>query len=91
MINGKSQEFLDHVYSGQDTPYRYAGEKYWCQGYNVPEGFHLEIVRYSPTDDDVWEYSGEDPAACLKAFLAAPIFKGKTFWEVEQEVEWLDE
>ena len=28
---------------------------------------------------------------CHEAFLAAPMFGGKTFWEAEQDIEWVDE
>lgn len=90
MINGDPYEFLEHIYSGQDTPYIYHENKYWLQGYTVENGFHMEIFHCSPPYDYVWEYTGKDPVECMDAFQSARIFNGKTFWEVEKEIEWVD-
>lgn len=91
MINGDPNEFLDHIYSGQDTPYRFENEKYWFQGFTVSEGFHMEIFRCSPPYDTVWQYTGASPLECLQAFESQPFFNGKCFWDVEKNIEWLDE
>ena len=33
----------------------------------------------------------QDMDVIKKKFLEAPIFDGKTFWQVENEIAWLDE
>ena len=93
MVNGDPHEFVDHVYSGQDTVYLYHGIKYWCQGYTFrgTKVHHLEVFQYQPPSNDfLWEYESESVAECMEAFLEAPIFDGKTFWEAEPEIEWVD-
>ncbi len=91
MINGDPHDFIETIYSGQDVPYSFRGRKYWFQGYNKAEGFFMEIYHCDPPYDDIWSYFGSDSERCGNAFLEARIFDGKTFWEVEQEIEWLDE
>ena len=93
MINGNPHEFLDHVYSGQDTVYLYHGIKYWCQGYVRPGThiWHMEVFQYQPpSDDNIWEYDSIMMTECMEAFIEAPIFDGKCFWEAESEIEWVD-
>ncbi|HBM97186.1 TPA: hypothetical protein DD394_06785 [bacterium UBP9_UBA11836] len=93
MIDGDPHQFLDTVYTGQDIVYVYGGVKYWFQGYNRPSGgFHMEVYQYEPSKEGaVWEVDLEDEMECLKAFLAAPIFNGATFWEAEKDITWVDD
>ena len=52
----------------------------------------MEIFQYSPpSETDIWECDAATMEACLNAFLDARIFDGKTFWEVESEIEWVDD
>ena len=46
-----------------------------------------KIVDYST----VYETYDEDMDILKKKFLEAPIFDGKSFWDVEKEIAWLDE
>ena len=39
----------------------------------------------------VFECSNKDMDYIKKMFLTSKIFDGKTFWEVEQEIAWLEE
>lgn len=93
MINGNPGEFVDRIYSCQDTVYIFKGIKYWFQGYTLPEGsVHMEIFQYQPVSEScLWEYTGTTIEECHNAFLNAPLFDQKTFWEVEREIEWVDE
>ena len=86
MVGGKPNDFLDRIYSCQDTVFVYNGIKYWFQGY-MPDknSVHMEIIQYQPSSEkDVWEYDGATIDECLNAFVHAPIFNGKTFWEAEK-------
>ena len=54
----------------------------------------MEIFRYAPQWDDeefIWIHNDVSMQKCLEAFLDAPIFDGKTFWEAESEIEWVDD
>ncbi len=92
MINGNPNDFLDTIYSCQDIIYIFNGIKYWFQGYTEDNTVHMEIFQYIPANDDyIWEYNSDTIEKCLNSFLAAPIFDGKTFWDVENEIEWVDD
>ena len=39
----------------------------------------------------IYEDSDEDLDAIKRRFLTAPVFDGKSFWEIETEIAWLDE
>ena len=92
MIGGSPTEFVDRIYSCQDTVFIYKGIKYWFQGYMPDENSaHMEVTQYQPSSErDVWSYDGKTIEECQNAFLQAPIFDGKTFWEAEQEITWVD-
>ena len=91
MINGDPKDFIEVVYSGQDIPFLFRGQKFWYQGYVKNDKWHMEIMECFPPCNYRWEC---DVITCdegVDAFLKAPMFDGKTFWEVEHEIEWLDE
>lgn len=92
MINGNAGEFVDRIYSCQDTVFIYRGVKYWFQGYAKDNGtIQMEVFQYQPSAEDcLWEYTGETIEDCQQAFLSAPIFSGKTFWDEECNIEWVD-
>jgi len=96
MIGGNPNDFLDRIYSGQDTIFIFKGIKYWFQGYAMPNdaGWHMEIFQYQPKpsrDNWFWIYDGKNIEECFEAFVKSCIFVGKTFWEAENEIEWVDE
>lgn len=39
----------------------------------------------------VYEAYDKDMDVLKKKFIEAPIFDGKSFWQVEKEIAWLDE
>lgn len=46
-----------------------------------------KLVDYST----VYEAYDKDMDVLKKKFIEAPIFDGKSFWQVEKEIAWLDE
>jgi hypothetical protein len=50
----------------------------------VNKGHRIDYKR-------VYEVTGHDIDYIKKQFLTAPIFDGKSFWDVEKELVWLDE
>lgn len=93
MINGNPGEFVDRIYSCQDTIYIFHGVKYWFQGYTKENGLvHMEIFQYQPVQENcLWMHDGETIEECQRAFLEAKLFDGKSFWEAEQDIEWTDD
>lgn len=90
MINGDPHDFIETIYSGQDILYKFSNKKFWFQGYNKDGGFFMEIYHCEPPYEDIWSCLGSDSGQCGDAFQEAVIFNGKTFWEAEQDIEWLD-
>lgn len=91
MINGDSNEFIDTIYTCQDIVFVYDKIKYWFQGYVVGGKVHMEVFQCEPAKEDyVWEYNGQSLSEGQEKFQKAPIFNGKTFWQVEQKIEWVD-
>lgn len=93
MINGNPTEFVDRIYSCQDTVFIFKGIKYWFQGYMLPNGdIHMEISQYEPPSEIcLWECNGHTIDECQNEFLTAPIFAGKSFWDAEKEIHWVDD
>jgi hypothetical protein len=62
------------------------------QGYNLDDGtYYFELQQWEPTASVLWSVKGLDRPKSLEAFLKEPLFDGKTFWECEKEMEWVDE
>ena len=93
MINGNPNDFVDRIYSCQDTIFIYNKIKYWFQGYMpTSTSVYMEVFQYKPSNDKcIWQYTGKSITECYQEFLKAPIFDGKTFWEAESEIEWVDD
>lgn len=91
MINGNIDEFMDKLWSGEELIYTYNGKKYFSQGYIMDDGkYRFELQRWEPDADILWKTEGLSNQDSLEAFLKEPLFDGKTFLEVEKEIEWVD-
>ena len=92
MIDGNPNDFLNSIYSGQDTVFVFENVKYWAQGYNRPNGgWHYEIAQYQPPSDKfLWSINADSIDECFNAFLEAGIFGGKKFWDAEKNIQWVD-
>ncbi len=59
---------------------------------------NIDNKRYEDIHDETGDladfsqmfFLGEDEDDLREKFLAAPIWDGKSFWEIEQELAWLD-
>lgn len=91
MINGNPNEFIDTIYTCQDIVFVHNKIKYWFQGYVIDGKVHMEVFQCEPVAEKyIWEYNGKSLSEGQEEFQKAPIFNGKTFWQVEQEIEWVD-
>ena len=92
MLNGDVNEFIDGLYYGDERIFLYKGEKYFIQGLTIDGKNKLLLDRWNPPAEDyIWQAESKRGSFCVEKFLQAPIFDGKTFWEVEQEIEWVDD
>ncbi len=91
MLNGNVNEFIEGLYRGYEMTFIFRGQKYFIQGYLDNNARTLFLVRIEPpVDNYIWKQAGDRHNYPVEAFLQAPIFGGKTFFEVEQEIEWVD-
>lgn len=92
MKNGNINEFMDKLWGGEELIYTYNGKKYFSQGYTQDDGsYRFELQLWEPRVETFWEVIGLTRQESLEAFLKEPLFDGKTFWEAEKEMEWVDE
>ena len=91
MVNGDPREFIDGLYYGDERFFYYDNCKYFIQGYYVDGKPMLEMYVLEPSDANFeWRCVSENESYPVPEFENAAIFNGKTFWQVEQGIEWVD-
>ncbi len=92
MINGNADEFIDGLYYGDERFFLYDEKKYFIQGYYINGKPALMIYILEPVDNEFkWKIISKSNSYPVEQFEKAKIFNGKSFWEVEKEIEWVDE
>lgn len=95
MQGGNVNEFVDHT-TYEECAVIYKGKKYFFHGIIYDD----ESNCYS-YDIDIWDKNNcfveqvfsEKKSSwqeCLDEAQTKPIFDGKSFWEAEKEMEWID-
>ena len=94
MKSGNAHDFIDHA-TYEEVAVMYQGVKYFFYGLILnSEG------RYS-FDIDIWDTDGNAVQTvfsgtfnskddCMSVFENSKIFNGKTFWEAEKDMEWVE-
>ena len=92
MINGNPQEFVDTLYLGEEILFEYRHQRLFAQGYNLSKNEAVfRIDRWIPEPlETVYECYNTSVSKCVERFLEEKFFEGRTFWEVEKEIEWCD-
>ena len=91
MINGDPKEFIEGLHYGDERFFLYGGCKYFIQGYCSEGKYMLEMYCTEPDDVDFyWSVFSDNDNYPVAEFENAPIFNGKTFWEAEKDIEWVD-
>lgn len=90
MLGGNVNEFVDNIYMGQELVFIYHGQKYFLQGYQSDGTPNLYLDRWDPPGDDyIWMDIGKENYP-VEDFLAAKLWDGRSFWEAQDEMEWVD-
>lgn len=95
MKNATTRDFLEEIEHGQ-AYVRYAGKDYFINGCQcrVDEDENiLSCIMNIQNLCDVrmeWAIEKATPEDAMKAFLSEPLIEGKTFWELEPDLEWTD-
>jgi len=94
MIDGKLTDFIDSLYYGQEMVFMYQDVKYFIQGWwnddTTIATLVLDIVNTEPFSGYLWEHHDKSMIKCAESFLAAPIWEGKDFIQIEADVTWVD-
>ena len=92
MINGDYKMFVEDLYEGKEMNFSYKDRIYFLQGWYDSSVYHMELIRFVPLlQKNLWEHSSTvSMYENGKEFMKSKIFDGKTFAEIESEVEWLD-
>lgn len=91
MINGNVREFIDGLHYGDERFFIYDKRKYFIQGYFVKEKPILELYILEPADNNFkWQAVSQDNNYPVTEFENAKLFNGKSFWDVEKNIEWVD-
>lgn len=91
MINGNIQSFLEKLSGGENLEIRHNNIEFQIQGYHIKNIAYMEMVQTKPfLTGCIWKCKGNDLKECNEKFFNAKIFNNKTFWEAEQEIEWID-
>ena len=96
MIDGNANQFIESLFF-EDAYILYDGKKYFINGCSCNFDDNHEIINVKlevyNIDEGCTVFSVIKPTQteCVTAFEDAPIFNGKTFWDVEQEIQWVDD
>lgn len=92
MKNGNLTEFMDKLYYGEELEFEYQGKQYFLQGWseNSRCRMTLDAIDHQPFEKYIWEYDHESMRNCAEAFIQAPIWEGKSFFQIESDVTWID-
>ena len=95
MINGDDpKDFIDGLYYGDERWFVFRGTKYFIQGISTKEGDNKRLQVWAWEEDHraehLVEFYAKDGKYPVKEFENAKIFDGKSFWEVENEIQWMD-
>lgn len=95
MKGGNVNEFIDRT-TYEECAVIYKGIKYFFHGimFDKAKGEYTYVI-------DVWDNDGNyertvfsqttaSVEKCLELAQNEPIFEGKTFWEAESDMEWVD-
>ena len=92
MINGNANEFVDGLHYGDERFFLYNGNKYFLQGYMVNGKPMLELYTIEHPDVEFeWRAISNNSDYPVTEFENAKIFEGKSFWDIEKNIEWLDD
>ena len=90
--NKKDKEYS---FSYQSVALIYRGERYFSDGITTNSNgkYSFFIMKVNDNNEflqDIFEFEGDTITDCINEFENAPIWNGKTFYDVENEMKWVD-
>ena len=91
MINGNAHAFVEGLHYGDERFFLYNGMKYFIQGYYENDKPMLVLYILDPADNDFkWQVVSDNDDYPVSEFENAKIWDGKSFWEAEKDMTWVD-
>ena len=94
MIDGKYTEFVDLLSYGEELVFIYKEQKYFLQGWWNDEKTQATMVLTTVNEDKfdgyTWECQKPNMSDCADTFLSEPLWDGKDFNQIQNEVTWSD-
>ena len=85
-MNGKTiSNFISDLYYNSETEFVYQNMRYIISGYIDNNKYTLELYNISQ-DKCLFKMTDISREKCVEAFEEAPIFNGKTIYEVEKDI-----
>lgn len=85
-MNGKAiSDFISDLYYNSETEFVYQNMRYIISGYIDNNKYTLELYNISQ-DKCLFKLTDIKREKCVEAFEEAPIFNGKTIYEVEKDI-----
>lgn len=99
MKGGNINHFLEQL-GYVEVAVEYKGHKYFFNGINYDpdtQTYSFYVAEW-PWDNDssepfirmVFETTSKVRSECLDRFFGAPLIDGKTFWELEKDMTWIE-
>ncbi|MBP5389153.1 MAG: hypothetical protein J6Y27_02235 [Bacteroidales bacterium] len=95
MKNATTRDFLEEIEHGE-AYVRYGRKDYFINGCQCEVDENEEILScimniQNLTDGGViWAIERKTPGEAMDAFLSEPLIDGKSFWQLEPDLEWTD-
>ena len=95
MIDGNASDFVDKI-TFQEEAVIYKSKKYFFHGLIYdPESknYSFETHLWDSNNnyvDTVYKCVAETQDDCMEKVLNEPIIEGKCFWDIEQEMTWIE-
>ncbi|MBQ9046522.1 MAG: hypothetical protein IJ120_01365 [Solobacterium sp.] len=94
MIGGNYTEFIDLLTYGEELVFIYKEKKYFLQGWWNDDKTQATMVLTVVDDSDFngyhWECHQDHMRKCAEAFLSEPLWGGKNFNQIQEDVIWTD-
>lgn len=92
MEDGDVNQFLDNI-TFQEEAVVFEGKKYFFNPCGYRTHGQLEIQQWKLNNDwesDFYYVDAADVYECIRLMTKACMWNGKTFWEAESEMRWVE-
>ena len=82
-------QFIDDLYHNPEKEISYRGVRYMIRGYFSPGAnvYTLEVNTIEKSPRTLFSHTSSERRECVRSFVSAKIFDGKTIYEAEQDIE----